>query len=106
MTHPATGSVLYPGDDNANCRIKNITVRGCEVYNTGQDPDYGAGAGIIVKGYVQDAFIEYNYVHDTQGALIFVNGNENNHFGVGPEQYSYPLQYRYRKLWSWSNSVV
>jgi hypothetical protein len=75
---------LYPGDENGNCRIKNITVRGCEVYNTGQDPDYGAGSGILVKGYVQDATIEYNYVHDTKGALMFVNGNETNHFGVGP----------------------
>lgn len=75
---------LYPGDQNENCRIKNIIVRGCEVYNTGQDPDYGAGAGIIVKGYVQDAVIEYNYVHDAKGALMFVNGNENRHYGVGP----------------------
>ncbi len=75
---------LYPGDENGNCRIKNITVRGCEVYNTGQDPDYGAGSAFLVKGYVQDAVIEYNYGHDTKGAVLFVNGNETNHFGVGP----------------------
>lgn len=75
---------LYPGDANADCRIKNITVRGCEAYNTGQDPDYSAGAGILVKGYVQDAYIEYNSVHNTHGAGIFVNGNETNHYGVGP----------------------
>ena len=75
---------LYPGDQNENCRIKNVTVRNCEVYSTGQDPDYGAGAGIIVKGNVQDAIIEYNYVHDTKGAMMFVNGNENRHYGVGP----------------------
>jgi hypothetical protein len=78
------GLCLYPGDENENCRIKNITVRGCEVYKTGQDPDYGAGAGILVKGYVQNAVIEYNYVHDTKGALMFVNGNERRHYGVGP----------------------
>jgi hypothetical protein len=78
------GLCIYPGDENANCRIKNITVRGCEVYNTGQDPDYGAGAGIVVKGYVVDAFVEYNYVHNTKGAMVFVNGNETNHYGVGP----------------------
>ena len=78
------GICLYPGDENENCRIKNITVRSCEVYNTGQDPDYGAGAGIIVKGYVQNAVIEYNYVHDTKGATMFVNGNERRHYGVGP----------------------
>jgi hypothetical protein len=75
---------LYPGDKNANCRIKNITVRGCQVYNTGQDPDYGAGAGLVVKGYVVNAYLENNYVHDTKGAGIFVNGNETNHYGVGP----------------------
>jgi hypothetical protein len=78
------GICLYPGDENENCRIKNITVRSCEVYNTGQDPDYGAGAGIVVKGYVQNAVIEYNYVHDTKGAMMFVNGNEQRHYGVGP----------------------
>lgn len=78
------GLCLYPGDENTNCRIKNITVRGCEVYNTGQDPDYGAGSGILVKGYVVNAFAEYNYIHNTKGAMVFVNGNETNHYGVGP----------------------
>jgi hypothetical protein len=75
---------LYPGDEDKNCRIKNITVRGCQAYNSGQDPFFGAGAGILVKGYVQDAVIEYNYVHDTKGAIMFVNGNETKHYGVGP----------------------
>ncbi len=78
------GLCIYPGDENANCRVKNITVRDCEVYNTGQDPDYGAGCGILVKGYIVDAFVEYNYVHNTKGAMVFVNGNETNHYGVGP----------------------
>ena len=71
---------LYPGDENADCKIQNITVRGSEAYNTGQDPNYCCGAGIIVKGFVQDAFIEYNYAHDTKGAAMFVNANETNHF--------------------------
>src|SRR5207249_4813112 len=31
---------LYPGDENADCRIKNITVRNSEAFNTGQDPGY------------------------------------------------------------------
>lgn len=88
------GICLYPGDENANCRIKNILVRGCEVYNTGQDPNYGAGSGILVKGFIQDATIEYNYVHDTVGALIFVNGNETNHFNVGPTN----IHFRYNVL--------
>lgn len=76
---------LYPGDEYPNSRIRNITVRGSEAYNTGQDPDYCCGAGILVKGYVQDAYIEFNYVHDVKGASIFVNGNETNHYpGLGP----------------------
>lgn len=79
------GIALYPGGVAADCRIRNITVRGCEVFNTGQDPDYGAGSGIAIKGYVLDSYIEYNYVHDTDAANILVNGNETNHFGVGQE---------------------
>ncbi len=75
---------LYPGDENAGCRIRNITVRGCETYNAGQDPDYSGGEGIVVKGNVTDAFIEYNYAHDLDAASIFINGNETNHFGTGP----------------------
>ncbi len=71
---------LYPGDESADCRIRHITVRGSRAFNTGQDPDYCCGAGIIVKGFVQDAMIENNYVHNTKGAAIFVNGNESRHY--------------------------
>ncbi|MBV9391820.1 MAG: right-handed parallel beta-helix repeat-containing protein [Verrucomicrobia bacterium] len=75
---------IYPGDEDANCRVSKVLVRGCEVFNTGQDPDYQAGAGLLIKGYVQDAHLEYNYVHDTKGAAIFVNGNESRHYNTGP----------------------
>ncbi len=78
------GLPIYPGDENADCIVRNVTVRGNIVYNTGQDPDYGAGAGIIVKGRVLDATLENNYVTSTKGAGIFINGNETNHFGFGP----------------------
>lgn len=74
------GLCLYPGDENANTRIRNILVRNNEVYNTGQDPTYGAGSGILVKGFVVNAVVEYNYVHGTNAAGIFLNGNETNHF--------------------------
>jgi hypothetical protein len=50
------------------------------VYSTGQDPNYSAGGGIIIKGYVDSSIIEYNYVHDTKGAGIFFNSNEDNHY--------------------------
>jgi hypothetical protein len=75
---------LYPGDENANSRIRNIVVRGNEVYNTGQDPQYCCGSGILVKGYVVDATVEYNYVHNVKGASIFINSNETRHYGNGP----------------------
>ena len=78
------GLPIYPGDANANCIVRNVTVRGNTIFNTGQDPDYGAGSGIIVKGRVIDATLESNYVSNTKGAGIFINGNETNHFGFGP----------------------
>lgn len=78
------GILAYPGDENANCIVRNITIRGNRVWNTGQDPDYGAGSGLVVKGRVISAVLENNYVEATKGAGIFVNGNESNHFGFGP----------------------
>ena len=75
---------LYPGDENADTRIRNMLVRGNEAYDTGTDPGYCCGSGILIKGYVEDAIVEYNYVHDVKGASIFVNSNETNHFGNGP----------------------
>jgi hypothetical protein len=78
------GIALYPGDGSANDRIRNILVRGNEVHTTGTDPGYCCGAGILIKGFVVDATIEYNYAHNNDGAAIFVNSNESNHFGTGP----------------------
>lgn len=78
------GINLYPGDDDANCWISNILVRHSEAYNTGQDPNYCCGAGMLVKGDVRNATIEYSYFHNNKGAAIFINSNETNHFGTGP----------------------
>jgi hypothetical protein len=76
---------LYPSDIEGS-RIRNITVRGCEVYNSGQDPDYGAGSGICIKGFVVDAYVEYNYIHDVKASGLFINSNETRHYpGIGPE---------------------
>lgn len=72
--------VLYPSDD-PNSRIGNITVRGCEVYNTGQDPNYAAGNGghgFVIKGWVYNSTIENNYVHNVNAATMFVSGPEDN----------------------------
>jgi Right handed beta helix region len=78
------GLPIYPGDASADCIVRNVLVRNNVVYNTGLDPDYRAGAGIVVKGRVIDAVIEHNRVSATKGAGIFVNGNESRHFGFGP----------------------
>ena len=69
--------VLYPSDD-PNSRIGNITVRGCEIYNTGQDPGYSEGHGIVIKGWVYNSTIENNYIHNVNSSAIFVSGPENN----------------------------
>ena len=69
--------VLYPSDD-PNSKIGNILIRGCEVYNTGQDPNYGEGHGIVIKGWVYDSTIENNYIHDVNSSAIFVSGPDND----------------------------
>jgi Disaggregatase related len=96
------GICLYPGDTSGNDRIRNILVRGNETYNTGTDTAYCCGAGILVKGYVVDAFIEYNYAHDNKGAAVFINGNESNHFGVGPTN----IHLRYNILTNATNNGI
>jgi hypothetical protein len=68
---------LYPGD-GVQDSIRNITVRGCEVYNTGQDPGYNEGHGFTIKGWVQNAVVEYNYVHNVKSSAIFFSGPEND----------------------------
>jgi hypothetical protein len=75
---------LYPGDESRDNRIRNLLVRGNEVWGTGRDPAYCCGAGVLIKGYVVDAVVEYNRVHDVKGASIFVNGNEYRQYGTGP----------------------
>jgi len=69
--------VLYPNDDPSS-RIGNINVRGCEIYNTGQDPNYSEGHGIVIKGWVYNSTIENNYVHDVNSSAIFISGPEND----------------------------
>jgi hypothetical protein len=71
------GIALYPGD-GVQDSIRFVTVRGCEVYNTGQDPGYAEGHGFTVKGWVRDSTIEYNYVHDVASSAVFFSGPEND----------------------------
>jgi hypothetical protein len=69
--------VLYPGD-GVEDRVGSILVRSCEIYNTGQDPDYGEGHGVVVKGWVYDSIIENNYIHNVNSAAVFFSGPEND----------------------------
>jgi hypothetical protein len=69
--------VLYPSD-NSSSKIGNILIRGCEVYNTGQDPNYGEGHGIVIKGWVYNSTIENNYIHNVNSSAIFFSGPEND----------------------------
>lgn len=77
------GLVMYPGDENQQCTILNVTFRNNVVYNVGQDNTYGSGSAIAVKGQVSNGIVEYNYVYgpgapDKYGAGIFLDSNETN----------------------------
>jgi hypothetical protein len=74
------GFCLYPG---ASGMISNVTIRGCEVYNTCKDPAYSEGHGILIKGNVRNSVVEYNYAHDVNSSAVFVNGPETG-TGTGP----------------------
>lgn len=72
------GICLYPA---ANGMISNVVVRGCEVYDTGHDPSYSEGHGILIKGDVRNSVVEFNYSHDVNSSAVFINGPET---GSGP----------------------
>lgn len=95
------GIVLYPGD-GVQDRIGNITVRGCEIYNTGQDPDYQEGHGIVVKGWVYNAILEYNRIHDVNSSAIFVSGPEND----GSQRSAENLHIRHNILTTQDNNGI
>jgi hypothetical protein len=58
---------LYPYEDSPDNLLSNVIVRGCECYNSGVDPSYGSGNGLMVKNEVSTATLEFNYIHDIQG---------------------------------------
>ncbi|MCK4966411.1 right-handed parallel beta-helix repeat-containing protein, partial [bacterium] len=62
-----SGICNYMGNDVPTNKSINVIIRGCEVYNTGKDPDTaGSGSGISLKNHVVDCIIEYNYIHDVK----------------------------------------
>ncbi|MBD3343454.1 MAG: hypothetical protein GF401_00155 [Chitinivibrionales bacterium] len=80
------GIDLYPGNDVPTNRASNILVQGCEVYNTGLDPDSpGTGAGIGIKNHVVDALVQYNYIHHAKSACVLLTVHRAPGFR-GPER--------------------
>jgi hypothetical protein len=56
------GILIYPSDDNTG-GADTITIRGNNIYNTGQQ-NYIFGTGIAIKNKVTNATVEFNYVHN------------------------------------------
>jgi hypothetical protein len=57
------GINVYAANDYSNSSISNVLVRGCDIYATGQDPNY-AGSALAAKNHVIDVTLEYNTIHD------------------------------------------
>ncbi len=77
-TIPRDGFCMYPGSSGM---ISNIVIRGCEVYDTGNDPSYSEGHGYLIKGNVKNSVVEFSYAHDVNSSAVFFNGPET---GTGP----------------------
>jgi hypothetical protein len=57
------GVNVYAANDYANSGISNVLVRGCDIYATGQDPNY-AGSALAAKNHIENVVFEYNNIHD------------------------------------------
>jgi hypothetical protein len=57
------GVNVYAANDFADSWISNVLVRGCDIYATGQDPNY-AGSALAAKNHVIDVTFEYNTIRD------------------------------------------
>ena len=70
------GINVYSANDDPASTISNVTVRGCDVSASGQDPNY-AGSALAVKNHIINALVEYNYIHHAdRGAGIGVSSHE------------------------------
>ena len=77
------GINVYSANDDPNSTIENVVVRGCEIYNTGQDPSY-RGSGLALKNHIIDVIVEYNYVHHAARGVGIGISSHNEQFR-GPE---------------------
>jgi hypothetical protein len=62
------GVNAYAANDYPNSGISNVLVRGCEIYATGQDPNY-AGSALAVKNHIENGVFEYNHIHDPERGI-------------------------------------
>ncbi|MBW2453039.1 MAG: right-handed parallel beta-helix repeat-containing protein [Deltaproteobacteria bacterium] len=70
------GINLYSANDDPQSHLSNLLIRGNEVYASGMDPDY-AGSALAIKNHIQDAVVEFNYVHDSvRGGGIGISSHE------------------------------
>lgn len=70
---------IYPSSDNVNNHNTNITVRGCEFYDSGRTHS-GFGVGMLFKYWNTTATIEFNYFHDNTWAGIGFDINSTGHY--------------------------
>lgn len=79
------GVNVYVANDVPASHIDDVLVRGCDMYQTGTDPDY-AGSAFALKNNVRNVVVEYNYIHDSvNGAGIGVGTVEMDAGFSGPE---------------------
>ena len=71
------GICLYPIWNCNTCEGGNSLIRNNEVYKTGTDPNYNYGSGILLKGWIHDVIVEYNYVHDVDGTGILIDSESD-----------------------------
>jgi hypothetical protein len=68
---PRSGITIYDALTTGTHEIKNVLIRGCEVYNSGTGASTH-GNGIQLKDKVTGVIVEYNYLHDNEGRGIFL----------------------------------
>lgn len=79
------GVNVYVANDMPSSHIDDVIVRGCDIYQTGTDPDY-AGSAFALKNNVRNVVVEFNYIHDSvNGAGIGVGTVEMDAGFTGPE---------------------
>jgi len=83
-TTPRSAINNYPGPQDGS-QTHNVTIRGCEAYDAGNDTGSG-GFGINIKGLCYNSIAEYNYCHDNHGGGITISGDNRTPLRAGPQE--------------------